>query len=122
MISESQILRGEIYLADLSPAMGSEQGGTRPVLILQNDIGNCYSNTTIVAAITTHFKNKPHLPTHVMISMRDGLRYDSIVLLEQVRTIDKVRLIRKIGSLNYDELDMVNRCLKVSLGIAHSYI
>lgn len=117
-----RIQRGDIFLANLSPSMGSEQGGTRPVLILQNDIGNCFSNTTIIAAITTHFKNKPHLPTHVMVSKQDGLMHDSIILLEQIRTIDKVRLLKKIGSLDFEQMSMVNRCLEVSVGLVHSYI
>lgn len=117
-----QIQRGDIFLASLSPVMGSEQGGIRPVLILQNDIGNYYSNTTIVAAITTHFKNKPHLPTHVMLAKQEGLMHNSVILLEQIRTIDKMRLLKKIGFLNFEQMSMVNRCLEVSIGIVHSYI
>lgn len=118
----TQIQRGDIFLANLSPTLGSEQGGTRPVLILQNDIGNYYSNTTIVAAVTTHFKNKPQLPTHVMISKQDGLMHDSIILLEQIRTIDRIRLLKKTGSLRTEQMVEVNRCLEISVGIGHSYI
>lgn len=116
-----QIFRGDIFLANLSPAMGSEQGGIRPVLILQNDIGNCYSNTTIIAAITTHFHSKTHLPTHVLVSQENGLKHDSVILLEQIRTIDKARLLKKISSLSYGEMLLVNRCIEVSMGISHPY-
>lgn len=122
MFMQNKIRRGDIFLANLSPVIGSEQGGTRPVLIIQNDIGNCYSNTTIIAAITTHFKHKPKLPTHVMISKQDGLLQDSIILLEQIRTIDKFRLIRKIGSLKKEEMTLVNKCIEVSIGVMHPYL
>lgn len=91
--------RGEIYLADLNPTIGSEQGGVRSVLILQNDIGNFYSHTTIIASMTSMFRNKKHIPTHFIVSAREELMNDSIVLLEQIRTISKYRLIKKL--VNY---------------------
>jgi mRNA interferase MazF len=94
------VKRGDIYYADLSPVIGSEQGGIRPVLIIQNDIGNKYSPTIIIAAITSQI-NKAKLPTHVEISSEEyGLNKDSVILLEQVRTIDKRRLKDKIGHIS----------------------
>lgn len=111
------IKRGEIYYADLSPVIGSEQGGVRPVLIVQNDVGNKYSPTVIAAAITSQ-RDKTNLPTHIKVNANEcGLARDSIVLLEQVRTIDKRRLKEKMGSL--DEIDMVrvNEALTVSFGL-----
>ncbi len=111
------IKRGEIYYADLSPVIGSEQGGVRPVLIIQNDVGNKYSPTVIAAAITSqHNKNK--LPTHISVDADNcGLAKDSIVLLEQVRTIDKQRLKEKMGSLDNNSMDMVDKALSVSFGL-----
>ena len=95
-----EIKRGYLYYADLSPVVGSEQGGIRPVLIIQNDIGNKYSPTVIVAAITSQI-NKAKLPTHIEISANEyGLNKDSVILLEQIRTIDKKRLREKIGCLD----------------------
>lgn len=117
MFMQTKIRRGDIFLANLSPVMGSEQGGTRPVLILQNDIGNCYSNTTIVAALTTNIQHKHILPTHQLVRAREGLRCDSIILLEQVRVIDKMRLLSCIGKLNTLEMQAVDQKLLVSLGI-----
>lgn len=111
------IERGEIYLADLNPAIGSEQSGIRPVLIIQNDVGNCYSHTTIVASITSDIRHKSNLPTHVFIKAREGLNQNSIVLLEQIRTIDKKRLIRKLGILKYSEMKRIDYHLLVSMGI-----
>ncbi len=102
------IKRGELYLADLTPSKGSEQGGVRPVLIIQNDIGNYYSPTTIVACLTSHVSSKPFLPTHVVIKANDKLQYDSIVMLEQLRTIDKIRLKKYIGTLSQNEMNQVN--------------
>lgn len=116
MILISNIERGEIYLADLDPVMGSEQSGIRPVLIIQNDMGNYYSHTTIIASITSDIRHKPNLPTHVFIKAREGLKYDSIVLLEQVRTIDKRRLIRKLGTLKYYEMKKIDSHLMISMG------
>jgi mRNA interferase MazF len=112
-----QIKRGDIFYADLSPVVGSEQGGTRPVLILQNDIGNQYSPTTIVAAITSQIA-KAKLPTHVEISSDiSGLNKDSVVLLEQIRTIDKSRLMQRVSSLNNDMMVNVRKAVEVSLGL-----
>lgn len=111
------VKRGEIYYADLSPVIGSEQGGIRPVLIIQNDIGNKYSPTVIAAAITSQ-KDKAELPTHIKLSsVGSGLSKDSIVLLEQVRTIDKKRLKEKMGVLDIKSMDKVDKALSVSFGI-----
>ena len=111
------IKRGEIYYADLSPVIGSEQGGVRPVLIVQNDVGNRYSPTVIAAAITSQ-RDKTNLPTHIKVDADGcGLSKDSIVLLEQVRTIDKRRLKERMGSLDVDAMDMVDRALSVSFGL-----
>lgn len=112
-----QIKRGDIFFADLSPVVGSEQGGTRPVLVLQNDIGNQYSPTTIVAAITSQI-SKAKLPTHVEVTAKgSGLERDSVVLLEQIRTIDKSRLKEKVTSLNDDLMNRVAQALEISLGL-----
>ncbi len=112
------IKRGEIYYADLSPVVGSEQGGIRPVLIIQNDVGNRYSPTVIAAAITSQ-KDKTKLPTHISVEANDcGLAKDSIVLLEQVRTIDKKRLKEKMGSLDNSSMVMVDKALSVSFGLS----
>ena len=111
------IRRGDIYYADLSPVVGSEQGGVRPVLIIQNDVGNRYSPTVIAAAITSQ-RDKNKLPTHISVEASDcGLAKDSIVLLEQVRTIDKQRLKEKMGSLDMESMVMVDRALSVSFGL-----
>jgi mRNA interferase MazF len=111
------VKRGDIYYADLSPVIGSEQGGIRPVLIIQNDIGNKYSPTIIIAAITSQI-NKAKLPTHVEISSEEyGLNKDSVILLEQVRTIDKRRLKDKIGHISDLLMNEVDDALKISLGV-----
>ena len=111
------IKRGEIYYADLSPVVGSEQGGVRPVLIIQNDVGNRYSPTVIAAAITSQ-RDKTKLPTHISVEASDcGLAKDSIVLLEQVRTIDKQRLKERMGSLDGASMGMVDKALSVSFGL-----
>lgn len=111
------IKRGDVYFADLSPVRGSEQGGQRPVLIIQNNIGNKYSPTVIVAAITAKIA-KAKLPTHVEIeSSKVGLVRDSVVLLEQVRTIDKTRLIQKLGQLESEDMSLVDKALVISLGL-----
>ncbi len=111
------IKKGDIYYADLSPVIGSEQGGVRPVLIVQNDIGNRYSPTVIIAAITSQI-NKAKLPTHVEIKSDDyGLSKDSVLLLEQIRTIDKRRLGEKIGHVKEDIIEKVNDALRISLGL-----
>ncbi len=111
------IKRGDIYYADLSPVVGSEQGGVRPVLIVQNDIGNRYSPTVIAAAITSQ-TDKARLPTHIQLhSEGSGLSRDSVVLLEQVRTLDKRRLKERMGKLDDDSMYRVNQALSVSFGL-----
>lgn len=110
------VKRGEMYYADLSPVVGSEQGGIRPVLILQNDTGNKYSPTIIAAAITSKL-DKARLPTHIeLLGDSFGLQKNSVVLLEQIRTLDKRRLKEKIGALPVDTMKRVNDALLVSLG------
>ncbi len=111
------VKRGDIYYADLSPVVGSEQGGVRPVLIIQNDVGNRYSPTVIAAAITSQ-QDKTSLPTHIKVSAGCGLAKDSVILLEQVRTIDKRRLKEKMGVLDTPAMDKVDKALEVSFGIA----
>ena len=111
------IKKGDLYFADLSPVTGSEQGGVRPVLVVQNDVGNKYSPTIIVAAITSK-KNKADLPTHVAIDADgNGLSKNSIILMEQLRTIDKRRLKEKIGHLDVDVMQKVDEALGVSFGL-----
>lgn len=111
------IKRGDIFYADLSPVVGSEQGGVRPVLIVQNDIGNKYSPTVIAAAITSQI-NKAKLPTHIEISAKEyGLQKDSVILLEQIRTIDKKRLREKNGHLDDELMEKVNEALSISFGL-----
>lgn len=110
-------LRGEIYRADLSPVVGSEQGGLRPVLIIQNDVGNRYSPTVIVAAMTSKME-KARLPTHVELrSGQGGLNRNSIVLTEQIRTLDKQRLLNHIGTLDREQMILVDEALRMSLAI-----
>ena len=112
------IKRGELYYADLSPVVGSEQGGMRPVLIIQNDIGNRYSPTVIAAAVTSQL-NKAKLPTHIELKGGDyGLPKDSVILLEQIRTIDKRRLKEKIGVLADETMKCADKALLISLGFA----
>ena len=112
-----RVKRGDIYYADLSPVVGSEQGGIRPVLIVQNDIGNKYSPTVIAAAITSQ-RDKTKLPTHISVSSQNcGLAKDSIVLLEQIRTIDKQRLKEKMGTLDTPTMSGINKALSVSFGL-----
>jgi len=115
-IQQKLVHRGEVYYANLQPVVGSEQGGIRPVLIIQNDIGNKYSPTVIAAAITSR-KNKSRLPTHVWIGNLPGSWADSIVLTEQVRTIDKGRLEKRITKLNEKKMKQVDRALAISFGI-----
>lgn len=111
------IKRGDIYYADLSPVVGSEQGGIRPVLIVQNDVGNRYSPTVIAAAITSR-QSKTKLPTHISIEAEGcGLSKDSVVLLEQVRTLDKRRLKERMGSVDRQAMQEINRALSVSFGL-----
>lgn len=110
------IKRGEIYYADLSPVVGSEQGGVRPVLVVQNDVGNKFSPTVIAAAITSQL-DKAKLPTHITLpAEKYGLPRNSVVLLEQIRTLDKRRLKEKIGELSADIMTKVNEALLISLG------
>ena len=110
------IKRGDIYYADLSPVIGSEQGGLRPVLIVQNDVGNKYSPTVIAAAITSQV-NKSKLPTHIELDEKYGLSKESVILLEQVRTIDKARLKEKMGHIDNRTMSMVNKAISVSFGL-----
>ena len=112
-----QIKRGDIFYADLSPVVGSDQGGLRPVLIVQNDVGNRYSPTVIAAAITSKL-GKARLPTHIDVyADRVGLQRDSVVLLEQMRTIDKQRLKEKMGHLDDESMHAVDTAISVSLGL-----
>jgi len=111
------IRRGEIFYADLNPVVGSEQGGTRPVLVIQNDIGNQYSPTTIIAAITSQI-TKAKLPTHVEVrARRSGLERDSVILTEQIRTIDKSRLKEKVAVLDEEVMLRVDEAIEISLGL-----
>ncbi|MBS4021638.1 MAG: type II toxin-antitoxin system PemK/MazF family toxin [Dethiobacter sp.] len=116
-MSSTEVKRGYIFFADLSPVVGSEQGGIRPVLIIQNDVGNKYSPTVIVAAITSHIE-KAKLPTHVEVEAKEyGLEKDSVILLEQIRTIDKQRLLDKVTELDEKVMQKVNQAAKISLGL-----
>lgn len=113
----NSVKRGDIYYADLSPVVGSEQGGLRPVLIIQNDIGNRYSPTVIAAAITSRI-SKTHLPTHIDVyADRVGLAKDSVILLEQIRTLDKRRLKEKMGHLDESMMNEVNTAISISFGL-----
>lgn len=112
-----KIRRGEIYIADMCMNIGSEQGGVRPVLILQNNKGNKYSPTTIVASITSRVGTKKYLPTHFYLPDGLGLKYRSIVLLEQIRVIDKCRLIHKVGQLSPRMMRIVDRKVMRSCGV-----
>ncbi len=116
-IKMQNIKRGDIYYADLSPVIGSEQGGLRPVLIVQNDVGNKYSPTVIAAAITSRL-GKTKLPTHIDVFAEDvGLTKNSVILLEQIRTIDKTRLKEKMGHLDDGSMQQVNSAIAVSFGL-----
>lgn len=111
-----QIKRGQIYYADLSPVVGSEQGGTRPVLIIQNDVGNKYSPTVIACAVTSQL-TKAKLPTHIEVKQGQfGLPKDSVILLEQIRTLDKRRLKERVGELDAAAMARVDRAILISLG------
>ncbi|WP_163540005.1 type II toxin-antitoxin system PemK/MazF family toxin [Gracilibacillus sp. YIM 98692] len=111
------VKRGDVYFADLSPVVGSEQGGVRPVLVLQNDIGNRFSPTVIVAAITAQIQ-KAKLPTHVEIDAKKyGFERNSVILLEQIRTIDKQRLTDKITQLDSNMMERIDKGLEISLGL-----
>lgn len=116
------VKRGDIYYADLSPVVGSEQGGVRPVLIVQNDVGNRYSPTVIAAAITSQ-REKSKLPTHIEIDSHTcGLSKDSVVLLEQIRTIDKKRLKEKMGRLDDGSMGQIDNALSISFGLGDTGI
>lgn len=111
------VKRGDVYYADLSPVVGSEQGGIRPVLVIQNDVGNRYSPTVIVAAITSQIQ-KAKLPTHVEVeAAKYGLEKDSVILLEQIRTIDKQRLNEKVAHIGEDKMVRINEALQISLAL-----
>ena len=117
--SRNIVRRGEIYYADLSPVVGSEQGGMRPVLIVQNDVGNRYSPTVIAAAITSQ-QNKAKLPTHIEISAKAvGLSRNSVVLLEQIRTLDKRRLKECMGSGDAASMQKIDQALSISIGLGN---
>lgn len=117
VIRKMNVKRGDIYYADLSPVVGSEQGGIRPVLIVQNDVGNKYSPTVIAAAITSQ-QDKSRLPTHISVNGNAcGLSKDSVVLLEQVRTLDKQRLKERMGNLSTTDMNKINKALTVSFGL-----
>lgn len=113
--------RGDIYFAELNPVQGSEQGGVRPVLVVQNDVGNNYSPTTIVLPITSRLA-KAKLPTHVELSRREsGLARDSVVLAEQIRTIDKARLQQRVACLDEITMSRINQAMEISMGIQPQY-
>ena len=117
MVYMAMIQRGDIFYADLSPVIGSEQGGIRPVLIVQNDVGNKYSPTVIAAAITSRM-TKSRLPTHIEVDATEyGLAKDSIILLEQIRTLDKKRLKERMGRLDEVSMNRVDQALQVSFGL-----
>ena len=110
-----EILRGNLYYADLEPVIGSEQGGIRPVLVIQNNIANTYSPTVIIAPTTSKVDKKPNLPTHVEVKAFQGLKYDSIILLEQIRVIDKQRLKSYLGRLAIKDMELID------IGIIHTF-
>jgi len=119
---DMSVRRGDIYFADLSPVVGSEQGGIRPVLIVQNNVGNRHSPTVIAAAITSQI-NKARLPTHIELSGQSfGLTRDSVVLLEQIRTIDKRRLLERMGKLDEGVMNRVDEALAVSFGLGEDVL
>lgn len=111
-----EVKKGDLFFADLNPVVGSEQGGVRPIVIIQNDKGNKYSPTTVVATITSRQTKKP-LPTHVEIKVGNGITKKSIVMLEQIRTIDKTRLLEHIGTLEQEDVKRIDEALVISLSI-----
>ena len=116
-MTEKIVRKGDIFYADLSPVIGSEQGGIRPVVILQNDVGNRFSQTTIVAIITSKL-TKAKMPTHISIDAEKyGLNKKSIILVEQIRTVDKRRIKEKLGKLNEEDIKKIDRAILVSFGI-----
>ena len=119
MMKENWVYRrGDIYCADLDPVVGSEQGGIRPVIVIQNDTGNRYSPTLIVATVTTKIRKKENMPTHLLIRDNPAFKEASVVQLEQIRTIDKSRLKQKMGSLPPEKIEAVDMAIKVSLGLS----
>lgn len=115
-MTQEKIYRGDLFFANLNPVKGSEQGGKRPVVILQNDVGNKFSPTVIIAAITSRTRKKANMPTHVSLD-NAALEKDSQVLLEQIRTLDKTRLIKKVGKLTQDEMRAIDNSLEISLSL-----
>ena len=115
-MTQEKIYRGDLFFANLNPVKGSEQGGKRPVVILQNDVGNKFSPTVIVAAITSRTRKKANMPTLVPLD-NAALEKDSQVLLEQIRTLDKMRLIKKVGKLTQDEMRAIDNSLEISLSL-----
>lgn len=114
-----ELKRGDLFYANLDPVIGSEQGGIRPVLVVQNNTGNRYSSTTIVVAAITSRADKPSLPTHVRLESVPGLEKNSLLLLEQIRTIDRKRLKEYIGTLGKADMDEVDAALSISVGLKH---
>lgn len=115
-VNEPKVTRGELWYADLSPVIGSEQGGLRPVVIVQNNVGNLHAPTTIIAPITSRLSKRP-MPTHIEFC-GCGLPKDSVMLMEQIRTIDKSRLKQKMGDLPPEKIEAVDMAIKVSLGLS----
>ena len=122
MPQKSKIRRGDIYYADLTPTVGSEQGGIRPILVISNDIGNQHSPTIIVASISSRTKKskKHNLPTHIQLPKNCGLALDSVVMMEQIRTLDRLRLREYIGHIYLSEIPMLQKALNISLGYSFS--
>ncbi len=114
---ENEFCRGDIFYANLDTAIGSEQGGTRPVIIVQNNIGNKFANTVIIVPLTKKIDRKVKLPTHIIIKKFKGIKYDSTALTEQVRVIDKRRLIRKVGKLQENTIKKLNNALAIAIDI-----
>ena len=114
---ERKIRRGDVFYADLTPGVGSEQNGYRPVLIIQNNTGNKHSKTVIAAIITSRITSKNKMPTHCLIKAQQGLSQDSLVLLEQIQTIDKIRLKEYIGTIDIMDMNKIDKALEVSLGL-----
>lgn len=122
MISKNwRYSRGDIYYANMEPHVGSEQGGERPVVVLQNDKGNKHSSTIIIATLTSRVDRKPSLPTHVLLDQNPGLKVPSIVQLEQIFTIDKRRVQRFAGQASSEEMERIETALKISLGMNLSF-
>ena len=117
MNEDRVIKKGEIYYANLDPIIGSEQNGTRPVVVVQNNLGNKYSPTVLIAPLTSKSKKKNYLPTHIEIKSNEKITHDSLILLEQVRVLDKTRLISFLCSLNEEEINLVNKSLKDTFDI-----